>query len=190
MKTPKPLIPDNVRALYEELIDEGGRVIGDDDDLRHDPRLRVLLAAGLAMKNPEQPRNVVPLAPDAVFAQLLARWQRTVQDRRRAKNETERVAVQLHATAVRQAAVRRRGHGCILIVPKGHVTGVHTALTASAEALSREFITIFPKIQTSSYTADVHEYFPTSSSYVATRTPCSRDTRTARRFASSKRNCR
>jgi DNA-binding CsgD family transcriptional regulator len=141
MSPSRSLIPDDARALYEELVAEGGRTLRRDDPFWKDSRLLVLMEAGLAVILDRDPAAALPVEPDAAFAQILARWQRAMQDRRRMNSEAERMAARLNAIAVRRAAVHDHGAACVPVVRKHQVTSLHAALHASAEALLRAFLT-------------------------------------------------
>jgi len=138
---PEPLIPDDVRAFYERLIEIGSQLIDAGDPLRNDPCLARTLDVGLARLFSLEPALLVATAPDAAFARMLSRWQRAMEARIDAQYAAQRAAVQLQRVALRSAMLRKPGNACVLVTMKDHVAALHDGLYVSAEHLVREFLT-------------------------------------------------
>lgn len=137
----EPLIPDDARALYEELIDEGGRIIPEDDPQWLEPNVQTLLASGLAIRLSYKPPVLIPIGPRAAFAKAVTRWSGAIRSQKRRHDLAEDQLIGLHKIAVRATASREPDHRCSLVAGSYQVAALHDALASSAEKEAREFAT-------------------------------------------------
>lgn len=137
----EPLIPADVRALYEELIDEGSRIIPEDDPQWLEPRVQALLSSGLAMRVRRTPPILVPIGPRAAFARAVTRWSRLVKSQNRRQSNAEDLLINLQRIGVRAIASREPDHRCSLVAGAYQVTALQVALVRSVEKEGRAFVT-------------------------------------------------
>lgn len=137
----EPLIPDEVRALYERLLSEGPRIIDADDPTWRDPTTQTLLECGLAIRIERVPPVLVATVPEAAFEQASTHWARRIEVQKKRRMAVEAVAVSLQRSAVRSVAAAKSNHACVVIAGSFQVAALHRTLLHSAETLVRAFNT-------------------------------------------------
>lgn len=140
---PEPLIPDDVRELYEQLIEEGRWIVPDSGATSQDPRVHALLKCGLAIELPMPPSSllVLPVSPEAAFERTLARWQRGAKRAHRKFAYTPLTATRLQRLASRTAVRRRMGSRAVTLIKKPHVPSLHNALADAGDRIIRAIST-------------------------------------------------
>ncbi|MGH8888235.1 MAG: LuxR C-terminal-related transcriptional regulator [Acidothermaceae bacterium] len=137
----EPLIPDDVKALYEQLIDEGGRIVPADDPRWTEPAVRAALDSGFAAPTPRLPPAIHPVPPDVAFARVLARWQRTMYTAVEQRRAAERATIKTLCAFVRAAGMSTTRGPCSMVTGRHQVMILHKALTVSADVLVRNVST-------------------------------------------------
>lgn len=137
----EPLIPADVRALYEELLGEGGRVTSSDDPMWQDPTVQALLQSGLAVVDRRKPQNLAPTMPDTAFAHVLLQWQLAMDELRKKFGELQRATVRAERLDLRSRRQCNPGYSCVVVRDPRHVTALHAVLHRSAERDALEFTT-------------------------------------------------
>jgi DNA-binding CsgD family transcriptional regulator len=132
------LIPDDVRALYEELIDEGGRIVSGED---WNETVLKLLQCGLATKGARMPPVLRPVGPETAALRLFARWQRAVDETRRAHAAAALAAIRIQRVASRFAIKQASRASCTVVFGKNHAGTLHDSLARTGDRLSREWVT-------------------------------------------------
>lgn len=123
------LIPDDARGLYEELITEGRLAMP--AGFAEDPRVRALLARGLAAATPTNPPDLAAVMPTAAFERVVIGWRRSIDQLRHAMFAMAGAAIALQERAARAA----RGEEALaqVVVDRAQINALVTALHASAE---------------------------------------------------------
>lgn len=129
----EPLIPADVRALYEELLNEGGRIAPSTDPMWQEPTVQALLRAGLAAHDGREPPTLGSAMPDTAFAKLLLHWQLAMDELRKKTDMLQRAAVRTERLHLRSKEQRNPNYACILIENGRHVSAMHVVLCQSAE---------------------------------------------------------
>lgn len=137
---PEPLIPDDVRAMYEALIEEGSRLLPDDVSDNEDRIAATLSEIGLAVVARRKPPLLLPASPNAAFARLLAQWHAAIVGTAHRLAVAVSNAIKFERASLRTAS-QRANSTCTLIVSHEHALGLHHALTFSASSLLREWST-------------------------------------------------
>jgi len=137
----EPLITDDVKAFYEQLIDEGGRIVPADDPLWSDPVVRAALASGLARRIPRVPPAIHPVGPEAAFAQVLARSQRAMYAAVEEHREIEHATIRILRAFVRAASMNGTREPCTMVSDRYQATNLFPSLYLSADRLVRSLAT-------------------------------------------------
>ncbi len=129
----EPLIPADVRALYEKLLGQGFKSGPRDDAMWQEPKVQVLLRSGLAFAVPRVPPTLTPTMPDTAFAKVMLRWQIEMDELRHTFSRLQKAAVRAARFEVRSRQRRNPRSSCTVVTNRKHVTGLHAVLSQSAK---------------------------------------------------------
>jgi DNA-binding CsgD family transcriptional regulator len=137
----EPLIPADVRALYEQLLDGDSQAFPSDDPTWQEPAVQALLRSGLAVSGPREPASLTPTMPDTAFARVQLQWRRIVDDLRNSINDLQEAATRTQKLDLRSRRRRNLDYSCILVGNRRHTTAIHSVLYRSAETQVFELMT-------------------------------------------------